>query len=252
MSSFKNALKSKQKAHRERSQPGSRAHLGFLEKKKDYKKRADDQHRKDKILKKLKIKALNRNPDEFYFKMVHNKKVDGLHQPQEDEVSFSDEQLHLMHSQDLRYIRMKRMTEANKIMRLRSELHFLDFDEEVKTKHTIFVDSDKDAKMFDAAKHFQTLPELVGRKHNRIRTDQLEHINMNKDLTAENVETMLSDKQNKYNLLLKRIDREKELGVIEQKMQTQKNLLDKTKCWKVKKERKNLSAQYKWKFQRKK
>ena len=36
---------------------------------------------------------------------------------------------------------------------------------------------------------------------------------------------MSAKKKNKYNLLLKRIQREKELAIIEQKMQTQKNLL---------------------------
>lgn len=254
MSSFKNALKTKQKTHRERSQPSSRAHLGFLEKKKDYKKRADDQHRKEKILKNLKIKALNRNPDEFYFKMVHNKKVDGLHQPREDEeTSYTDEQLKLMHSQDLKYIRMKRMTEANKIKRLKSELHLLDCDEEVKNKHTIFVDTNKDAQRFDAAKHFQTHPELVNRRHNRIRPDQLERIDFSKSYSSETLEELTSEKKHKYNLLLKRIEREKELAIIEQKMQTQRNLLDKsTKCKKMKNETPSSSAQYKWKFERKK
>jgi len=77
MSSFKKALQTR--AHKERSQPSARNHLGLLEKKKDYVLRARDHHSKQKSLKLLREKAKGRNPDEFYFKMQNTVVVNGVH-----------------------------------------------------------------------------------------------------------------------------------------------------------------------------
>jgi U3 small nucleolar RNA-associated protein 11 len=57
--------------HKERGQLASREKLGLLEKKKDYLQRAKDYHGKQKRLKALREKALFRNPDEFYYKMIN-------------------------------------------------------------------------------------------------------------------------------------------------------------------------------------
>lgn len=66
------------RVHRERSQPKARAKLGLLEKKKDYKERAQAFHRKKDRLRALQLKAAFRNPDEFNFKMVRTQtKVTG-------------------------------------------------------------------------------------------------------------------------------------------------------------------------------
>ncbi|KAK2192494.1 hypothetical protein NP493_29g05003 [Ridgeia piscesae] len=54
-------------------QPQARAHLGLLPKKKDYQERAKQFHKKERTLKVLKRKALDKNPDEFYFKMVRTR-----------------------------------------------------------------------------------------------------------------------------------------------------------------------------------
>lgn len=71
MSSLRNAIR--RRIHKERSQPKAREKVGFLEKRKDYKVRAEDYHRKEKAIKTLRTKAAFRNPDEFYFKMNSTK-----------------------------------------------------------------------------------------------------------------------------------------------------------------------------------
>ena len=56
-----------------------RSKFGLLERKKDYKARADDFHRKEKALQSLRRKAEERNPDEFYFAMESARTRDGVH-----------------------------------------------------------------------------------------------------------------------------------------------------------------------------
>ena len=78
MPSFKKIQKARQVPHRERKQPKERRDLGILEKKKDYKVRADAAHKKEATIKNLKKQALSRNPDEFFFNMITQSKEVGL------------------------------------------------------------------------------------------------------------------------------------------------------------------------------
>ena len=73
---MRNAIR--RRNHKERSQPLNRQKLGFLEKHKDYVKRARDYHSKQDRLKKLREKAELRNKDEFYFGMVGKKTQVGV------------------------------------------------------------------------------------------------------------------------------------------------------------------------------
>ena len=249
---MRNLNKARARSHKERSQPQHRAHLGSLEKKKDYKLRAENYQRKQNTLKSLKRKALDRNPDEFYFNMVNTQKMDGVHQRKESsEPVHTDAEVKLMYSQDQRYVNMKRVTELKKIEKLKSSLHLLDSDEKPKNKHIVFVDSKKEVKNFNAADYFKTHPSLVNRTYNRPTNEMLKKGFLNDNLDTETLEEFSKEKKKKYKELKKRIEREKELHIISQKMQVKKHLLDKkAKKLKIKDETKETPAQYRWVFKR--
>ncbi|KAJ8315859.1 hypothetical protein KUTeg_008009 [Tegillarca granosa] len=138
-----------------------------------------DYQRKQNTLKSLKRKALDKNPDEFYFNMVKTQKVDGIHQERE-----SSEPVH---------------TEAEVKLMLSQDLH-----------------SKKEAKEFDAAKHFNTHPSLVHRTFNRPRLETLKSGGL---MGLQAVDDDLEDK--------------------------------KAKKKKVEDETKISAAQYRWRYQRK-
>ncbi|KAG8009893.1 putative U3 small nucleolar RNA-associated protein 11 [Nibea albiflora] len=253
MSSFRKALKSRQKNHHERSQPGFRKHLGLLEKKKDYKLRADDYHKKQNTLAALRKKALDKNPDEFYFKMINSQLQDGVHAPKKgtEEVEVTEEQKKVMRTQDIKYVEMKRVAEAKKIERMKGELHLLDADSKQKNSHTFFVDSKKEVQSFDLASHLKTAPELVDRVYNRPTLETLETKSIQGAVRPHSMKKMAKQRKHQYKLLSQRIDREKKLFVISQKIQTRKDLQDKGKKVKVKKETPNAAAIYKFEAKRK-
>nr|XP_016852605.1 PREDICTED: probable U3 small nucleolar RNA-associated protein 11 isoform X1 [Anolis carolinensis] len=170
---FKKAAKAGQRQHRERSQLSSRKHLGLLEKKKDYKLRAEDYHKKQNALRALRRKAQEKNPDEFYHRMTRVQLQDGIHleKPQEEECTL--EQQKLMKTQDLKYIEMKRVAEVKKIERLKSELHLLEAEGKQPNKHTFFFDTKREVREFDIAAHLNTAPELLGRVYNRPTLEML-------------------------------------------------------------------------------
>lgn len=182
MSSLRNAVK--RIAHKERSQPQARQKLGILEKKKDYKQRSQDYHRKQDRIKALKSKASMRNPDEFYFGMKNTRIRDGRHEKtiaakqRENQDVIGAEAVKMMKDQDLSYVRMQKQCDLKKVEKLQSSLHHLDYtlveNPTRKRKHTIFVETKTDADEFDVAEHFGTVPELAGRAFNRPRLEMLQ------------------------------------------------------------------------------
>lgn len=185
MSSLRNAVK--RVTHKERSQPQHRSHLGILEKKKDYKERAVDYHRKEDRIQSARQKAAFRNPDEFYFGMNNARVENGKHRKTADaeqkdfEAQVGTDTVRIMKDQDLSYVRMQKQRDSKKIERLQASLHFiddsvasaLDSGSKNKRKHTVFVESNQDASNFTVAAHFDTLPELAGRAFNRPRMETL-------------------------------------------------------------------------------
>uniref|UniRef100_A0A3Q0SQ48 U3 small nucleolar RNA-associated protein 11 n=1 Tax=Amphilophus citrinellus TaxID=61819 RepID=A0A3Q0SQ48_AMPCI len=241
MSSFRKALKSRQRNHHERSQPGFRKHLGLLEKKKDYKLRADDYHKKQNTLAALRKKALEKNPDEFYFKMISSPLQDGVHiikKPKEVE-QVTEEQKKVMRTQDIKYVEMKRVAEVKSF----------EVTEKFQNVNVFFFFFS--VQSFSLADHLNTAPELVDRVYNRPTLETLETKSIQGAVDPHSVKKLAKQRKHQYKILSQRIDREKKMFVISQKIQTRKDLQDKCKKVKVKKETTSSAAIYKFEAKRK-
>ena len=100
-----------------------------------------DYQAKEKALKILRNKALDKNPDEFNFHMINSQLKDGRHyEKKPDDVS--KDQLKLIQSQDMKYIAFKRKVELEKVAKLEASLHMISLPHKTKNRHIIFVDDD--------------------------------------------------------------------------------------------------------------
>lgn len=252
MSSWKKASKVNQKTHRERHQPESRAHLGLLEKRKDYKLRANDFNRKKAILRKLKLKVQNKSPNEFYFHMINSKIIDGVHKEKKQREKHTPEQIKLMESQDLGYIKCRKTMEFKKINRLQSELHLVDTANSIKNDHVFFVDSKDEAANFNLAKQLDTHPALIPRRTNRIKNVDLKK-NMLPPVDDDVLKKVYEERNQSYRNLQKRIEREKQLGIIQNKLEVKWQLKNNKglKPKLVRKATKSSAAVYEWPSERK-
>lgn len=268
MSSLRNAVK--RITHKERSQPQARSHLGLLEKKKDYKLRANDYHLKEEKLKAMRSKAELRNPDEFYFGMNRSAVVDGVHQKMNDarmkelKNEIGPDAVKLMKDQDLTYVRMHRQRDLKKVDKMQSEMHFLGAAsaKDVGRKHTVFVDSQEDAEHFDLAAHFQTAPQLVTRDFNRRRVSDMisttdenvpsdeiydkKYLQKQTKLNAEQLKKAASERAKSYDELQLRKNRLRQLSMAEAHLNTEKLMRCKGKKRKVKDAVDGRPAVYKW------
>lgn len=234
--SFKKSLKSRQKPHRERAQIEEREYLGFLEKKKDYAARARDFKGKQTRLKSLKRKALERNPDEFYWKMTKTKLTeDGVHEldnPQ-DEV-LTAEQQNLMETQNVGYVRWKLQIEQKKVIRLRNRLKQLEAIATPK-QHIYFVDSKSETKKK------ATENKTTKRTHDIDEMDDDGNsVNQRK---TENIDKIRNE-------LEQRLIRYQELKIITDKLETNRIISRDKNCERRKlvvSENKSSAAVYKWK-----
>lgn len=121
MSSMRNAVP--RRSHKERPQPLSRGKRGLLEKKKDYVLRAQDYKKKQATLKRLTEKAIERNPDEFYFGMVREHTQGGVavvDRPGSQNLSVNE--VKPLKVQDVKYLRTMRNIERRNIERLRGAM----------------------------------------------------------------------------------------------------------------------------------
>ncbi|KAI8330671.1 small-subunit processome [Choanephora cucurbitarum] len=265
MSSLRNAVQ--RRNHKERGQIAGRERFGLLEKKKDYLLRAKDFHQKQNKLKAMREKALFRNPDEFYFKMINSQTKNGVHIQKRNE-ELPDELIQLMKTQDKAYIKYQRDLSKKKLEKLQASLHFVDdaklsdeeedSDEEEqlqkkknKSNHIVFVDSDTEACQFSPVKHLDTLPELVDRKFNRPTLKTLKESTIDTTMTGRELKDIKKERERLYKELASRMKREEELSRAEQEITTQKLLRTKGRRKQVGTDKYGLPV-YKWKADRKK
>ncbi|RPA89813.1 U3 small nucleolar RNA-associated protein 11 [Choiromyces venosus 120613-1] len=188
MSSMRNAVQ--RRNHKERSQPSSRQKYGLLEKKKDYVLRARDFNAKKAKLKTLRQKATERNPDEFYYAMINSRTRDGGIRvaARPDEGSLSNDVVKLLKTQDAGYVRLQSAVERKKIERLEERLVLKDKDKEGGGgggKHVVFVDGEEEARGFRPEVYFGTTKEMVERRFNRMRKEQVAEIEDRKKVAEE-------------------------------------------------------------------
>ena len=220
--------------YRERSQNERRKKLGFLEKKQDYKIRAEDYHAKEKKYKNLKEAARTRNPDEFYHKMIKAKIIDGEHvQFPEDKTL---EQKIVTNTQFINLVNFKKSQlekEAEKL-KCRLQLNKNIFNGGNKSTHTLYYE-DEDEYFEEQKKEKELLNKKRKRnKRNEQNNDEEEKdeelenniINGNKQLTPENKQLINTYKQRKKHI--------KQLQQISQGLQEQKELLQPSKKKKIK------------------
>jgi len=264
--SLNKASKSQSKPYRERHQPQDRSHLGFLEKKKDYKLRADDYNNKKQVLKHLRKKALNKNPDEFYFHMSNSKTVDGgLHRDlvskktkDKSETAKAKDQIRLMQTQDYKYVSMRRVMEQRKIEKLKGALHLLDKTDNSDTRplntHTVFVNDDTEKKNLDLAERFNTTKEMLARTSNRTKLELLKSPEETSRLKSLEVDESALKKQHKaYKQLSQRIERQKQLALVEEKIKFRRDISNKNNkpAKIIKEESATNPAIVRWKVERK-
>jgi len=270
------------RVHLERHQPSTRKKLGFLEKKKDYVKRARDFHQKEDQIKKLQRKAYFRNEDEFDFKMLSKQMKDGKMAKKATHLTVEEQRL--LDSQDAQYVGLRENMDKQAVEKLKNNLHFLDADR--RNKHTVFVDDDdlpetpatrssssssssakaerkallqqagvtvqriggrkKNVDDFDVAGYFDTHPALLGRKANRLRTKQLQTAK----LTDPKERDMASNKA--YKELFHLQERSKRLRKVREALELKYQLRGTGRKRKVKDETKDGAAQWKWNYERKK
>nr|XP_023013224.1 probable U3 small nucleolar RNA-associated protein 11 [Leptinotarsa decemlineata] len=235
MSVWKNASKAHQKTHRERHQPEERQHLGLLEKKKDYVRRAKDYNEKKATLKILRKRALNKNPDEFYHHMINSKTEDGKHFDKETEPEDTIDQIQLMKTQDLKYIVTKRTQELNKIEKLQAQLHLPSIEFESTNSHIYF---DKEMKKEAEKRSLELL--------------------MEKELPEVDEGMLMASARKRkslYETLGKRINRERQLAITQQKIEISKAVENKKSMLpprRIRKGTKDSAPVYVWKYERKK
>jgi len=194
--------------------------------------------------------------------MTNSKTVDGgIHRDLVSEKTKSatantTDQIRLMQTQDYKYVSMRRVMEQRKIEKLKGALHLLDADtastRPVNT-HTVFVEDETEKRSLNLAKRFDTTQEMLGRTSNRTKLELLKAPEQTSLLSGLEVDESALKKKNKaYKQLSQRIERHKQLTIVEEKIKFRREIANKNKPAVILKEESATNpAIVRWKVERK-
>lgn len=173
----------------------------------------------------MKEKAFDKNEDEFHFHMIKSRlNEDGKHmETRDDDDEFTPEQLQLMLTQDLSYIVYKRSIEQKKIEKLRSQLHMIDMPDKPKNQHIIFVDSKEKMKQLGKQLNEAKDGELLNTYGGLSNQEFLETVDL-PSIDVKSLKDAVRLKNKRYKELVTRINREKQLKIVYDKMILKKQL----------------------------
>ncbi|KAI5858788.1 small-subunit processome [Tricharina praecox] len=232
-STLRNAVQ--RRNHKERSQPAERAKYGLLEKRKDYQLRSRDFNAKKAKKAALTRLAKERNPDEFYHAMTSARTRDGGVRVADRDTAkvLTPGEVMLLKTQDAGYLRVQRDRERRAIESLEGRLAF-----EAEGKHTVFVEEVEQARKFKPEEFFGTHEDLVDRRFNRPRIEQLAEGGFGEDVVkggedpeeaearrrAEKRERskLAKGREQAYKELEARMKREKDLKKLEREQEMQR------------------------------
>jgi U3 small nucleolar RNA-associated protein 11 len=164
----------KHRDKKERGQLTHRKHLGLLEKKKDYKVRSSDYRKKRDRIRLLQSKAELRNEDEYNSGMLQNVVDSNGNVITTQQKHRSSERMKRDKEVDVSFLKQKIKIRKKHLEQQKNQLAALDHLDTAKRTHVVFVDDEDQFKNWKAHEHFNTLPELMKRSHNRLTVDQLE------------------------------------------------------------------------------
>ena len=223
--------------HKERAQPLERERWGLLEKKKDYKLRAKDHKEKRKRLKTLRVKAKDRNPDEFHFGMLSTKTVKGIKIGDRGNTALSLDVVKLLKTQDAGYLRTILQQTRKERERLEASLLLDGGSEKGRVKllgqdgeagrHTLFVDSVSEQKAI--AKASRRVNEESRTESNDEEDDVDAEVDITRAQDSLDGKTSMEDAHRVRSAALERLrlleaikKRERELATAEQELDLQR------------------------------
>jgi singapore isolate B (sub-type 7) whole genome shotgun sequence assembly, scaffold_3 len=137
------------------------------------------------------------------------------------------------------------------VEKLVGSLQFMDNEEQ--NHHTIFVDNEDDFKTWKPEEYFDTIPELVNRKYNRLSKQQLEDEEFVTSLEDEKqLSNMKKRREQRYKDLGEALDDQETIDRVLSHVQLRKNMNGKGKRFKVADGENGHAAVYRWQFERKK